>query len=90
MSTLSALHCQHLLAGARAKGNAGKYRQQPSVRASSESASLSAMVVEPCSSTKAPRRVSSFIIRVMILCSTACSASSVGAGASTKRSFSED
>ena len=30
-----------------------------------------------------PRRVSSFIVRVMILCSTACSASSVGAGTST-------
>ena len=29
-------------------------------------------------------RVSSFIVRVMILCNTACSASSVGAGSSTK------
>jgi hypothetical protein len=48
------------------------------------------MVVATCSSTKVPRRVSSFIIRVLILCSTACSASSVDAGTSTQRGFSED
>ena len=34
--------------------------------------------VEPW--TNAPRRVSSFIMRVMIMCNTACTASSVGAG----------
>jgi len=45
-------------------------------------APLSAMWVEPCSSTSAPRRVSSFMTRAMILCSTVCSASSVGAGTS--------
>lgn len=38
----------------------------------------------PCSSTIAPRRVSSFNVRVMILCSTVCSASSLGAATSTK------
>lgn len=44
----------------------------------------SPMYVWPCSSTNIPRRVSSFIMRVMISCNTACSASSVGACASTK------
>ena len=38
---------------------------------------------DPSSSTSTSRRVSSFINRVMILCSTACSASSLGAGTST-------
>ena len=55
-----------------------------STRASSESLSLSAMVVWPCSSTSTPLRVSSFINRVMILSNTVCSASSLGAGTSTK------
>ena len=42
------------------------------------------MWVWPCSSTSTPLRVSYFISRVMILCNTVCSASSVGAGTSTK------
>ena len=42
-----------------------------SVRASSESLSLSAIEVEPSASTNTPRRVSSFIMWVMILCNTA-------------------
>ena len=54
-----------------------------STRASSESPPLSAMVVDPSSSTSTPRRVSSFIVRVMILCNTVCSAASAGAGTST-------
>ena len=56
-----------------------------SARASSEtpSLSLSATYVRPSSSTNTPRRVSSFISRVMMLCNTDCSASSVGVGAST-------
>ena len=54
------------------------------VRASSETLSLSAMVVWPCSSTGIPLRVSSFIVRMMILSNTVCSTLSVGAGTSTK------
>jgi hypothetical protein len=38
---------------------------------------------QPSSSTKTPRRASSFISRVMIVCSSACSPSSVGASTST-------
>ena len=55
-----------------------------SVRVSSESPSLSAIQVEPSTSTNTPRGVSSLILWVMILCNTACSASSVGADVSTK------
>ena len=39
-------------------------------RAASESASVSAKYAWPCSSTNTPRRVSSFIVRVMILCNS--------------------
>jgi len=53
-----------------------------SARASSESSS-SAMQVEPSPSTNTPRRVRSFIARLMVLCNAACSTSSVGAGIST-------
>ena len=86
MSTLSALYRQHLLAGPRTEGDAiGTRRalQRP------ERAGLVriAVVVGHVSRTlhfdQHPRRVSSFISRVMILCNTVCSASSVGAGTST-------
>jgi len=61
-----------------------------STPASSESPSLSGMCVDPSSSTNTPRRVSIFIVRVMMLCNSACSASSVGAGASTNSGAPSD
>ena len=42
------------------------------------------MQVEPSSPTNTPLRVSSFISRVMIVCSTVCSTSSVDASTSMK------
>ena len=53
------------------------------VRANSSSASGSASQVWPTSSISTPRRVSIFIRRAMIACSSACTSSSVGKPAST-------
>lgn len=54
-----------------------------SARASAESTTLSVREVEPYSSTHTPRRLGSFINRVMIMCNMVCSVSSMSAGAST-------
>ena len=78
---------QKLLHGTGPEGDAirdGRGLQRPQRAGLAPSASGSARLVWPISSISTPRRVSIFISRVMTVCSSACSSSSVSVLDSTK------
>ena len=80
-----ALYRQHLLASTRTEGDAVSTRrslQRPEHAGLVRITVVVGHVGRTLVFDQRPRRVSSFIVRVMILCNTACSASSVGTGAS--------